>query len=146
LVFFGSQAWHGSKKFELDLGIDCTKYRGWACAARFVFALKPRQRRGLVVGCKADVLSISMPITSATAAASVTVDEQKLELIIVLPVLHEDADDFVAPLLEQIRGHRRVHAAAQTNNDSLSGFFLQSCMLRIILMWRQGLFAAFRMT
>ena len=44
--------------------------------------------------------------------------------VIILPVLHENADDFVALLFEQIRRHRRVHAAAQAHHDSLLAVLL----------------------
>ena len=65
--------------------------------------------------------SISMPITSATAAASTksTLRRAVLAVVVVFPVLHEDADDLVALLLEQVGADGGVHAAAQSDDDAL---------------------------
>ena len=47
-----------------------------------------------------------------------------LRIVIVLPVLHEDANDLVALLLEQISGDCRVHSATQTDHYALSSVLL----------------------
>ena len=39
--------------------------------------------------------------------------------LICVSMSHEDADDLVALLFEQIRRHRGVHAPAQPHHDSL---------------------------
>src|SRR6266508_143005 len=39
--------------------------------------------------------------------------------VVVLPVLHEDADDLVTLALEEPRRNRRVHAAGQADDDTL---------------------------
>jgi hypothetical protein len=51
----------------------------------------------------------------------VDVGRAKFAVVVVFPVLHEDADDLVALLFEQVRRHRGVHASAQTHNDPLRG-------------------------
>jgi hypothetical protein len=43
----------------------------------------------------------------------------ELAVVVVFPVLHEDADDLVALLLEQPRRHGGIHAAAQADDDTL---------------------------
>jgi hypothetical protein len=40
-------------------------------------------------------------------------------VVIVFPVLHEDADDLIALLLEQVGRNGRVHPATQTDHDAL---------------------------
>ena len=39
--------------------------------------------------------------------------------VVVFPVLHEDADDFVPRTLQQPRGHRRIDSAGETEHDAL---------------------------
>ena len=43
----------------------------------------------------------------------------KRAVVVVLPVFHEDANDFMALLFEQIGAHRRVHTAAQAHHNPL---------------------------
>jgi NAD(P) transhydrogenase subunit alpha len=63
-----------------------------------------------------------MPITSATAAASIEVLARRavFAVVVVFPVLHEDADHFVPLLLEQpgARCHGRIDAAGQADDDA----------------------------
>jgi hypothetical protein len=53
--------------------------------------------------------------------------EQYSSVVVVLPVLHEQANHLPALLLEQQRGHRRVDAAGQTDDHCLSSLIFVPC-------------------
>src|SRR6516165_7842344 len=72
-----------------------------------------------VVACKIDRLDVDADevgdrcrVDQVLARCAVFVG------IVVLPVLHEYADDLVAGALEQPRGDRRVHAAGEAEHDA----------------------------
>ncbi len=44
--------------------------------------------------------------------------KSSIVVVVVLPVLHEDADHLVAGALEQPRGHGGVDAAGEADDDS----------------------------
>ena len=44
-----------------------------------------------------------------------------LAVVIVFPVFHEDAHHFMALLFEQVSGHGRVHAARESDDNTLRG-------------------------
>src|SRR5208282_6164099 len=62
-----------------------------------------------------------MPITLATAAASTrsSRDAHYASVIVVLPVLHEHAEDLVSIVLEQPGCDRRVDAPRMAENDAM---------------------------
>jgi hypothetical protein len=62
---------------------------------------------------------MSTPTTSATEAASIqSWRVEQYSLVVVFPVLHEQADDFVALFLQQPCRDRGIHPARHADNDS----------------------------
>ena len=49
----------------------------------------------------------------------VNVGRAKLAVIVIFPVLHEDADDLVALLFEKMGRHSGIHTARQTHHDTV---------------------------
>ena len=49
----------------------------------------------------------------------VDIRRAELAVVVIFPVFHEDADDLVPLLLEQISGDGRIHAATQPHYDAL---------------------------
>ena len=114
------------KRLELDFGV--AQNVGVGRAAGLVFAQKFSEHAVFVVGGKVDVFDLDadhvgnrcgvykVDVRRAIAHIIIT---RPCGSVVVFPVLHEDADDLVALLFEQIRGHRRVHAPAQSHHDPL---------------------------
>jgi hypothetical protein len=113
---FGTQA-HGmvQKGLELDLGI--AQHIGVGRAPGLVFAQEFGKHAVLVLGGKVDVLDLdAQHVGHGGGVHKVDVGRAVLAVVIIFPVLHEDADHLVALLLEQVRGHCGVHAAAQSHH------------------------------
>ena len=102
---------------ELDLGI--AQHVGVGRAAGLVLAQELGEDPVLVVGREVDVLDLDAEhVGHAGGVDEVDVGRAVLAVVVVFPVLHEDADHLVALLLEQVRGDRGVHAAAQTDDNA----------------------------
>jgi len=118
------------KGLELDLGI--AKHIGVRCAAGLVFAQEFGEHAVLVVGCEVDVLDLDADhVGHRRRVDEIGVRRTVFAVIVVFPVLHEDADDFMALALEQPRRDGRVDAARQADDDTLgfhvSNFRCHSC-------------------
>jgi hypothetical protein len=115
----GAQA-HGvvEKGLELDLGV--AQHVGVGRAAGLVFAQELGEHAVLVLGGEVDVLDLdAQHVGHAGGVEKVLPAGAVLAVVVIFPVLHEDADDLVALLLEQVRGDGRVHPAAQAHHDAL---------------------------
>ena len=119
--FFCTQA-HGmvEKRFELDLCIAQDVRIG--CASRLVLAHKLGKHAVFVIGRKVDMLDFyAQHIGHGSGIHEVDVGCAELAVIIVFPVFHEDADHLIALRFEQMSGHCRVHAAGESDDDTLLG-------------------------
>jgi hypothetical protein len=117
----GAQA-HGvvQERLELDLGI--AQDVGVGRAAGLVLAQELGEHAVLVLGGEVDVLDLDADhVGHGRGVHEVDVGRAVLAVVIVFPVLHEDADDLIPLLLEQVRGHGGVHAATQSDDDALLG-------------------------
>jgi hypothetical protein len=117
----GAQA-HGvvQEGLELDLGVAQDVRVGRA--AGLVFAQELGEDAVFVVGGEVDVFDLDADhVGHRGGVDKINVGGAELAVVVIFPVLHEDADDLVALLLEQVRCHRGVHASAQTHNDPLRG-------------------------
>ena len=91
------------KGLELDLGV--AQHVGVRRAAGFVLAQELGEDTVLVVGCDIDVLDLDAEhVGDCRRIDEVDVRRAVLVVVIALPVLHEDADDLVPLLFEQVRG------------------------------------------
>jgi hypothetical protein len=107
----GAQA-HGvvEKGLELDLGV--AQHVGVGRAAGLVFAQELGEHAVLVVGGEVDVLDLDADhVGHGGGVHEVDVGRAVFAVVVVFPVLHEDADHLVALLLEQVGGDGGVHAA-----------------------------------
>jgi hypothetical protein len=108
------------KGLELDLGI--AQHIGVGRAAGLVFAQKLGKHAVLVVGREVDVLDLDADhIGHGGGVHEVDVGRAVLAVVIVFPVLHEDADHLVALLFEQVGGDGGVHAAREADDNALFG-------------------------
>ena len=117
--FLGAQA-HGvvQKSLELDFGV--AQDVGVGRAAGLVFAQELGEHAVFVVGGKVDMLDLdAQHVGHGGGIDKVDVGRAELAVVVIFPVLHEDADDLVALLLEQVRRHGRVHPAAEPDHDAL---------------------------
>ena len=115
----GPQA-HGvvEKGLELDLGI--AQHVGVGRAAGFVFAQEFGEHPVFVVGREVDVLDLDADhVSHGGGIDEVDVGRAVLAVVVIFPVLHEQADDLMPLLLEQPGGHGGIHAAGQTDDDTL---------------------------
>ena len=122
--FFGTQA-QGmiEKSLELDLGIAQNVRVGRAPGA--VLAQKFGKHPVLVFGGKIDVFDLDADhVGHGGGIHKIDIGGTKLRVIVILPVLHEDADDLIALLLEQPGSDRRIHAAAQPDHHLLPNVLL----------------------
>jgi hypothetical protein len=123
--FLGAQAHRVVQKgLELDFGI--AQDVGVGRAARLVFAQKLGEHAVLVVGRKVDMLDLNADhVRHGGGIYKIDVGGAVFGVVVILPVFHEDADDLVALLFEQVRGYGRIDAAAQAHHHSL---FADSCV------------------
>ncbi len=74
----------------------------------------------LVFGGEVDVLDLDVQhVGDAGGVEEVLARRAVLVVVIVFPVLHEDADDLVPLLLEQVGRHRRIDTAGQADHHTL---------------------------
>ncbi|MNT59837.1 hypothetical protein D3C72_1973780 [compost metagenome] len=105
---------------ELDLGI--AQHVGIGRAPGRVFAQKVGKHAVLVLGGKVDRLHVDADqVGHRHHVQPVLARGAVLAVVIVFPVLHEQADDLVALLLEQPRGDRRIDPARHAHHDTFSG-------------------------
>ncbi|MOA04795.1 hypothetical protein D3C78_1243660 [compost metagenome] len=107
----GAQA-HGvvEKGLELDFGV--AQHVGVGRAPGLVLAQKFGEHPVLVLGGEVDVLDLDADhVGHGGRVDEVDIRRTEFAVVVIFPVLHEDADHVMALLLEQIGGHRRIHAA-----------------------------------
>ena len=126
--FFSPQA-HGmvQKGLELDLGVAQNIGVGGAPAA--VLAQKLGKHPVFVLDGKVDMFNLDAnhighgggihKVNVGGAVSAVLVTVRPGGAIVVFPVFHEDANHFMALLLEQPGGHGRIHAATQAHHHAL---------------------------
>jgi len=104
------------KSLELDFGVAQDVRVGRA--AGLVFAQEIAEY-ALLVLLEKFTASIGMPMVSATDTASIRScrDEQYSPVLFVFPVLHEQADYFIALLLKQQGSDRRIYPARHANHN-----------------------------
>ena len=103
---------------ELDLGV--AQHVGVGRAAGAVFAQEFGEHPVLVLGREVHVLQLDADdVGHRRGVQEVLARAAVLAVVVVFPVLHEDADDLVALLLEQPGRHRRVDAARQAHHHTL---------------------------
>ena len=106
------------KGLELDFGV--AQHVRIGRATGLVFAQELGEHAVLVVGRKIHVLDLDADhVGHAGRIDPVLARGAVLAVVVIFPVLHEDADHFVALLLEQPRAHRGIHAAAEPDHDAL---------------------------
>jgi hypothetical protein len=103
---------------ELDLGV-AQHVRVGRAAGRYS-RRNSAKTRSLYSAAKL-TCSISMPmhVGDAGGVEEVLARRAVLVVVVLLPVLHEDADDLVAGALQQPGGHGRIDAAGQADDDAL---------------------------
>ena len=107
------------ERLELDLGIAQDVRVGRAPG--LVLPQELREHPVPVLGRKIDVLDLdAQHVRHRSGVDKVDIRRTILGVVVVLPVLHEDTDDLEALLLEQVGGHRGVHATTQPDHDPFS--------------------------
>ena len=103
---------------ELDLGV--AQHVGIGRAAGAVFAQELGEDPVLVLGGEVDVLDLDAEHVGDARRVEEVLARRAVRVVVVLfPVLHEEADDLVARLLQQPRGHRRIDAAREADDDAV---------------------------
>jgi len=76
----------------------------------------------LVVGREVHMLDLdAQHIGHAGRIQKVLTAGAELAVVIVFPVLHEDADDLMALLLQKVRRHGGINPAAQAHHHTVTG-------------------------
>ena len=105
---------------ELDLGV--AKHVGVRCAAARVLAQKFREDAVLVLGREVHGLDVDADqIRDRDDIDPVLPRRAVLAVVVVFPVLHEEAHDLVARFLKKPCRHRRIDAARHSHHDSFVG-------------------------
>ena len=106
------------KGLELDLGIaEHVRIRG---AAGLVLPQKFGKDTVLVLAGKVHMLDLNAQhIGHRCGIDKIDIGCTVFTVVVIFPVFHEDADDFVPLLLEQVSADRRVHAPAQAHYHPL---------------------------
>ncbi len=105
------------KRLELDLGV--AQYVGVGRAPGRVLAQEFAEHPVLVFGCEVDDLELDAEqIGNRSDVDEVCARRAVLVVIVVFPVLHEQADYFESLLLQQQRGDRRIDPARHADDDS----------------------------
>ena len=105
------------ERFEFDFGV--AQNVGVGRAAALVFAQKLGKHAVFVLGGEVDVFDLNANhVSHGGCVDEIDVGGAKFGVVIVLPVFHEDADDLIALLFEQVGGDRRVHAAAESHHHT----------------------------
>ena len=113
---------HGAveKGLELDLGV--AQHIGVGRAPGLVFAQKLGEHPVLVIGGEVDMLDLDANhIGHGGGIHEVDVGRAVLAVVVIFPVLHEDADHLVALLLEKVGGDGGVHAPREADDNALFG-------------------------
>ena len=89
------------ERLELDLGV--AQDVGVGCAPGLVLAQKLGKHPVFVIGCKVDVLDLdAQHIGHGSGIHEIDVGGTVFAVVVVFPVFHEDTDDVIALLLEQV--------------------------------------------
>ncbi len=103
---------------ELDLGV--AQHVGVGRTAGAVLAQELGEDAILVFGREVHVLDVDVQhVGHAGGVQEVLARRAVLVIVVVFPVLHEDADDLVPLLLEQVGRHRRIDTAGQADHHTL---------------------------
>jgi hypothetical protein len=115
----GAQA-HGVVQEGLELDLGVAQHVRVGRAAGLVLAQELGEDAVLVLGREVDVLDLdAQHVGHRSGVQEVLARRAVLAVVVVFPVLHEDADDLVALLLEQPGGDRGIDAAGQTDDHTL---------------------------
>ena len=108
------------KGLELDLGV--AQHVGVGRAAGGVLAQEIGEHAVLVVGREVDVLDLdAQHIGHARRIEKILARRAVDVIVVVFPVLHEDADDLMPRTLQQPGGDGRIDAAGEADDDALLG-------------------------
>jgi hypothetical protein len=106
------------KGLEFDFGV--AQDVGVGGAPSLVFAQKLRKNTVFVIGRKIDVLDLDAQyICNSCCIDEVDIRRAVLAVIVVFPILHEDANDVMALLLEQMGSDSRIDAAGQADDHTV---------------------------
>jgi hypothetical protein len=104
------------ESLELDLGV--AQHVGIGRAPRAVLREEAREHALLVLGGEVHRLDVDADaLGRRDRVDQVLARRAVLVVVVVLPVLHEEADHFVALALEQQRGDGGVDAAGESHDD-----------------------------
>ena len=112
------------KRLELDLGV--AQHVGVGGTAGLVLAQELGEHPVAVVGGKVDMLDLDPEHVGHgrrvdeifVRRAVARLPRRRVQLVVALPVLHENGHHLMPLLLEQPGGDGRIHAAGQANNDA----------------------------
>ena len=117
--FFGTQA-HGVVQEGLELDFGVAQNVGVGGSARLVFAQEFGKHPVFVLGGKVDVFDLNADyIRHRSGVYKVNIGGAVFAVVVILPIFHEDADDFIALCLQQIGGDRRIDPATQAHYNAL---------------------------
>jgi len=106
------------KGLELDLGV--AQHVGVGRAARLVLAQELGEHAVPVVGGEVHMLDLDAEhVGHAGGVDEVLARRAVLVVIVVFPVLHEDGDDLVPLLLEQVRADGGIDPARQADDHTV---------------------------
>ncbi len=112
---------HGVVEEGLELDLGVAQHIRVGRAASGVFAQEIREHAVLVFGGKVDRLHVHADqVGHRHHVDPVLAGRAVLAVVIVFPVLHEQADNLVALLLEQPRRDGGIHAAGQADDHALA--------------------------
>ncbi len=104
------------KRLELDLGV--AQHVGIGSAARGILGEKRAEHALLVVGREIHHLEVDADdLGDRGAVDQILARRAVFVIVVVLPVLHEQADDLVPLALQEQRGDRRVDAPRHAHYD-----------------------------
>ena len=116
---FCSQA-HGVVQKSLELDLRIAQHVRIGRATGLVLAQELGKHAVLVVCGKVHMLDLDADhVGHGRRIDKVDIRRAVLAVVVIFPVLHEDADDLVALLFEKIGGDGGIHTARQTHHDTL---------------------------
>ena len=108
------------KGLELDFGV--AQHVRVGRAAGLVFAQEFGKNAVFVFGGEIDMLDVDADhVGHGGGVQKVLAAGAVLAVIVVFPVFHEDANDFVPGLLEQPGGDGGIHAAGKADDNTVMG-------------------------
>ena len=107
------------ERAELDLAV--AQHVGIGRAPRLVLAQEMREHALAVFGREIDGFELDAEDVGDRRRIDQVLARRAMQVgVVVFPVLHEDADDIEALLLQHPRGHRRIDAARHADDHALA--------------------------